>query len=506
LARRLGVLAALFIAIAPAAAGPKDDTLTVATTDWWPTLDPYVFPLDEAGVFSDSVYEPLLRFDERAQKFVPALATSWRKIDDRTYEFQLRDGVKFHNGDTLSADDVVATVNYVTDPTVRLRHKDIYDWVESVEKTAPMTVRITAKTASPTELAAIAYRFWVFDGKVLTAMADKAAYGRTAPVATGPYKVVSLDQTRMVLERFDDYWDKSRVSAIHPKHIIVRPISDRQTQIAEFLTGNVELIRDVPADMARNLATTPDAVVDARHNGMLMYITLDAAGRSDDKVMTDQRVRKAFMMAIDRKELARTVIPGGQVADILTGICVKEVFGCESTTAPPPYDPAAAKQLLAEAGYPDGFDMELDVHEPIKEIGEAVAGMLRKVGIRASVRPLPITLYVRLRGEGKFTAFLGFRPIIFPDMSDLCDFFFNGNRDYWNDPVIKEAQKAGDLELDPEKRVDIYRRLIDRVNEMNDILPIADLPMVFVHGKDVAIADDPWSPISTRVNSYVWKR
>src|ERR1700685_595112 len=112
LARWLGVLAVLGMAVAPAMAGMSDDTLQIATTDWWGTLDPYQFPLDEAAVFSSSVYETMLRYDENAHKFVPALARSWQKIDDRTYEFQLRDDVKFHNGDKLSADDVVATVNY----------------------------------------------------------------------------------------------------------------------------------------------------------------------------------------------------------------------------------------------------------------------------------------------------------------------------------------------------------------------------------------------------------
>jgi peptide/nickel transport system substrate-binding protein len=505
--RWLSALAVLATVAGPVAAGPADDTLSVATTDWWGTLDPYQFPLDEAAVFSQSVYETLLRYDERAHRFVPELATSWQKIDDRTYEFQLRSGVTFHNGDPFTADDVVATIQYIIDPSVRLRHKDLFEWVEKVEKTGPMTVRITAKTPFPTELTMIAYQFSIFDGKVLNALPNKADYGRTAPIATGPYKVLSLDQTKMVMERFDGYWDKTKISSPHPKRVIVRPIPDRQTQIAEFLTGNVELIRDVPAQMARDLASTPDTVVDARHNGMLMYITLDALGRSDNKVMTDQRVRKAFMMAIDRKELAKTVIPGGEIADILDAICIKAVFGCDSTTSPPAYDPDGAKKLLAEAGYPDGFDMEFDVHEPVLEIGEAISGMLRKVGIRASVRSLPITLYVRLRGEGKFTAFLGIRPVsALPDMTDLCDFFFDGNRDYWNDPEIKAAQQDGNGEFDSEKRVEIYRRLIDRVNTMNYIFPIADLPIVFVHAKDVRIADDALSPITTQVLDYEWNR
>ena len=501
----LAALAVTVLGAGPAAAGESDDTLRIATTDWWSTLDPYVFPLDEAGVFYETVFETLLRYDERAQKFVPRLAKSWKQVDDKTLEFDLRDDVTFHNGDKFTADDVVATVKYITDPAVPLRHKDLYNWVASVEKLGPYGVRITAKTAFPTELSTIAYQFYILDGKVLGALANKAEYGRTSPVATGPYKVVSLDQSKMVLEQFDHYYAKSSPFAVHVKHVIVTPIPDRQTQIAQLMTGGIDLIRNVPADMARDLAKTPNMKVTARHNGVLMYVTLDAMGRSDNKAMTDQRVRRAFMEAIDRKELATTVIPGGEIADLPNGICVKAVFGCDPSTAPPAYNPGDAKKLLAEAGYPTGLDLELDVHEPVKEIGEAIAGMERKIGIRASVRPLPLSLYVRMRGEGKFTAFLGIRPTnVLPDMNDLCDFFFNGNRDYWNDPAIKEAAHEGALEFDSAKRVAIYQRLIDEVNRKNYILPVADLPMVFVHSKDVRVIDDPLSPITTEVRDYVW--
>src|SRR6185437_12905264 len=189
------------------------------------------------------------------------------------------------------------------------------------------------------------------------------------------------------------------------------------------MTGNIDLIRNPTADLARELAKDSDSRVTPMHNGLLMYITLDAAGRSDNKVMTDQRVRKALMEAIDRKELTKTVIAGGQIAELLDGICVPANVGCVSSTKPPEYNPEDAKKLLAEAGYKDGFDLEFDVHEPLNEIGQAIAGMLRKVGIRASVRPLPLTLYVRMRGEGKFTAFLGFYPTTAqPDLDNLLDF------------------------------------------------------------------------------------
>jgi peptide/nickel transport system substrate-binding protein len=504
----VGVIAAALLGwVAPAAANRADDTLRLSTTDWWSALDPFQFPLDEAAVFYRTVYDTLLSYDERTHKFVPRLAKSWKQVDPVTIEFELRDDVKFHNGDKFSADDVISTISYLIDPNVRLRFKDRYNWVTKIEKLGPYKVRITAKAPLATALQTVAYRFNVFDGKLLDKLENKADYGRVSPVGTGPYKVVSLDQTKMVLERFDDFYDKNGSGAFqaHMKRIIVTPMPDRQTQIAQYMTGNIDMIRNATADAARDLASAPDTKVTPRHNGMLMYLTLDAAGRSDSKVMTDQRVRKAFMEAIDRKELAKTVIPGGEIADILDGICVKADVGCTSSTKPPAFDPADAKKLLAAAGYPDGFDLELDVHEPIKEIAEAIAGMVRKVGIRASVRPLPLALYVRMRGEGKFTAFLGFYPTnAQPDMDNIFDFFFEGNRDYWNDPLIKQAEHAGAIEFDEAKRTAIYEKGIDQVNKMNYILPVADLPIVYVHSKDVRVRENKLSPIDQQVSDFEW--
>ena len=499
------ILCTLGLLGSPAFAGKADNTLRIAVTDWWSTLDPYQFPLDEAAIFFRYTYEPLISYDERAHKFVPRLAKSWTQVDDKTIEFDLRDDVKFSNGDKFDADDVVGTINWLIDPATTLRFKALYTWVDKVEKLGPYKVRITAKTPFATELETIAYRFYILDSKVLAKLDDKAAYGRTAPVTTGPYKIVSLDQQKMVAVQNDNYYDKNGPYGGHMKTVIAMPIPDRQTQIAQLMTGNIDVIRNANADTARQMAQVPDARITSTHAGLLMYLTLDSTGRSDNKVMMDQRVRKAVMEAIDRKELAKTVIPGNGAADILDGICVSADIGCASTTKPPAYDPADAKKLLAEAGYPNGFDLEFDVHEPIKEIGEAIAGMLQKVGIRASMRTLPLTLYVRLRGDGKLTAFLGFYPTgSMPDMDNIFDFFFDANRDYWNDPIIKAAQQAGATDTDIEKRTADYARGVDEVNKMNDILPVADLPLVFVHSKDVKIVPDPLSPINTDVNDFAW--
>jgi peptide/nickel transport system substrate-binding protein len=508
IAGSFGIAAALLIGAQPAAAQKSKDTLRMAVTDWWSTLDPFHFPLDEAAVFYRTVYDTPVAFDERTKKFVPRLAKSWKRIDDRTIEFDLREDVKFSNGDPLTADDVIYTIQYLGDPNVRIRFKDRYDWVEKAEKLSEYKFRITSKKAFATDLQTIAYRFYIYDSKVHKALENKADYGRTAPVTTGPYKVTSLDASKMVVERNDLFWDKSSEYFRAPiKTVIVRPMPERQTQIASFLTGDVDLIRNVTADTARELKGQGNLVVEPKHNGMLMYVTLDAVGRSDNKAMTDQRVRKAFMMAVDRNILAKTIIPGGEIADLIKGVCVEADVGCRTTTEPPKFDPEGAKKLLAEAGYPNGFDLEFDVHAPIKEIGEAIAGQIRKVGIRASVRPLPLALYVRLRGEGKFTAFNGFYPTgAQPDMDNILDFFFGQNRDYWKDPLIHSLKEKGAVEFDDEKRTAIYEQILDRINQMNYIYPVADLPMVFVHTKEVRVADNPLSLIDNRLGDFFWAK
>ena len=171
----------------------------------------------------------------------------------------------------------------------------------------------------------------------------------------------------------------------------------------------------------------------------------------------------------------------------------------------PGYDPSMAKKLLAEAGYPNGFELQLDVHEPIRAIAEAIAGELRKVGIRATVQPLPLAVYVKKRGDGEFTAFNGFYPTgAQPETGNILDFFFGQDRDYYKDEIIHKAAAAGNVEFDAKKRQALYRTAIDRVNEMNYILPFSSLPTAYAMSKDVKIMPDAFSFSAVYLNDVVW--
>ncbi len=499
----LGVAAAAMLVSSSAFAQKSKDEMRVAINDMFPVIDPYVFPQDEAGVWYRVLYSPLLAFTERDQKFVPAIAKSWTEVERGVWDFDLRDDIVFHSGNKLTADDVVYTINFFADPKQKIRFKPRYDWMQEVEKLGEYKVRIKSKSPSPYDLSTFAYRTRIFDKKVHEKLEKYEDYGRVSGSGTGPYKLVSIDKQKAIIERAGQWDDGYQRAAV--KRYIGISLPDEQSQVAQMLTGGLDAIRNISPDNAKSLASQPNLTVANPPSGDEVYITLDAAGRSSSKVMTDQRVRKALMMAIDRDALIKQIIPGAGTAVKLNSICFDWTIDCGMTTTPPAYDPAGAKKLLAEAGYPNGFDLNFDVHEPVREIGEAIAGELRKVGIRASVSPLPLAVYVKKRGEGAFTAFLGFYPTgSQPDAANLFDFFFGADRDYYQDATIDKAGKSGMTEFDAKKRKEYFTYMADRVNQMNYLLPVSSLPTAYAMTKEVKIMPDAISYSGVYLNDLVW--
>ncbi len=505
-----GLMTLVFTVPLTAHAQKSADTVRLAINDMFPGSDPYHFPLDENAEFYRTVYQPLIIYDEHKQKFVPILAASYKRIDQTTFEFTLRQGVKFHNGDTFSADDAKATMDYLKDPKVNVRFKSRYDWVKSVEKLGPDKIRITTKQPYALALGNLAYSISILDAKALNALDKKEDYGRLSPIGTGPYKIDYVDRNKGIMtQRFDDYFGKSGADGGYFRAPVKRvhgiPIPDRETQKAELMTGKVDLLRNITADDAKSLANVPNIEVTDTPSGMLLYVTLDAAGRSANKAMKDERVRKAFIMAIDRKALVKSFVPGGDSAELPKSICFSWTTACAPTTEPYAYDPEQAKKLLSEAGYPNGFDLVLNAHQPVAYVAEAIAGELRKVGIRATVEPLPLAAYVKQRGDGDFTAFTGFYPTTaLPDVENILDFFFGGNRDYWQDKEIHQAADAGESEFDLAKRTKLYTPALDRVNQHAYILPISELPIAWAHTKDVKLLPNPMSRGETRLGDFAW--
>ena len=503
--RNVAVACGIVVALAAGQvqAQKAKNEMRVAINDMFSVVDPYVFPADEAGTFNRIVFDSLINYVEREKKYVGAIAKSWKIVAPGVYEFEIRDDLKFHSGNSLSADDVVYTMNYFADPAVKIRFKPRFDWFKPVEKIGPNTIRITSKRPQANDMSSLAYRSRIFDSKIHKGLEKYEDYGRVSASGTGPYKMVSIERGKVVLEKFEGYKNPYQRQAVN-RYIGVH-IPDEQTQIAQLLTGGMDALRNISTDNAKNLEANPNLRTVDVPSGDIVYITLDAAGRSKNKIMTDVRVRKAVLMALNRDQLLKEIVPGHGTADKMMAICFKWWPDCKYEKTPPEYDPATAKKLLAEAGYPNGFDLVVDVHEPIRDIGEAAAGELRKIGIRATVNAMPLNVYVKRRGDGEFTMFFGFYPTAAqPDMANIVDFFFGADRDYYKDATIHEAATQGLVTFDDKLRPNVYQRITDRVNEMSYIHPFSSLPTAYAMSKDVKIMPDAFSYTAVYVNDLVW--
>ena len=500
--------AALAVFSAGAAVAQKsEDTVRIAVNDSFAILDGFHAPSDEAAAFDRTVYLALMNLDQQKKQWVPVLAKSFKRIDNQTIEFELREDVSFHNGNKFDAKDVKGTLEYLADPATKIRFKSRYDWIKNVEILGPYKVRVHASRPVVMDYGFLSFRMRMRDVETMNALEDKAEYGKTA-IGTGPYRVVSIDRNAgLALERVENHFEGGKYYPAPAKKVRALFIPDRQTQVAQLMTGNIDLMRNITSDDQKNLAQNPNLAVTPMGSDMLLYTTFDAAGRSKNKAMMDPRVRKAFIMAVDRDQLLKHLIPGGNIATKTNAICFATALACETKTDVYSYNPTEAKRLLAEAGYPNGFDLQLDVHEPVRYVAEALAGEVRKIGIRASITAMPISAYVKRRGDGEFTAFTGFNPAgTHPDAAQILDFFFGADRDYWNDPMIDKNIEMGESEFDEEKRTALYTPILDKVNKEAYIFPISELPIVWAHNKDIVLKVNPLSNSLPMLGDYGWKK
>jgi peptide/nickel transport system substrate-binding protein len=275
------------------------------------------------------------------------------------------------------------------------------------------------------------------------------------------------------------------------------------------MTGGVDMLRNVTPDNADEMVkANSNLELTVLQTGSFVYIVLDAAGRSGNKALTDPRVRKALWMALDRDTIIKHIVPGGQqgVALKMMKLCFDHNIGCDGSNNMPAYDPAGAKKLLAEAGYPNGFELTYDVFIPIKYIGEAIAGELLKVGIKANVNPVTINVFRQKQSKGEINMVSIFYPTAgHPDTGNILDVFFTGPRDYSRDPQMHEYMKQGSMEFDDVKRKATYKKAIDLNNDKNYVMAFSSLPTNYVHSKEITVKPNLLSGGDNYIDDYHWK-
>src|SRR5499433_2130858 len=308
----------------------------------------------------------------------PSLAESWTMSPDQlVYEFKLREGLKFHNGDPFTAEDVKFTF-------LRYKSNILQEKVREVEVVDPYRVRFHPHQPWPDFLAYYGTlatgAAWIVPKKYLEQVGDDAFKQR--PVGLGPYKFVSQTPgIEIVLEANETYWRK----VPHVKRLVFKSVPEPTTRMAMIKKGEVDLTYLLPVSLAEDVKRDPKLKL--AFSGAIGIFYLDFLDQWDPKSpWHDKRVRLAANYAINRQELNEAETLG---ASKLTGSMVPRAFEFSLPFEPYPYDPAKAKQLLAEAGYPNGFDAgDLTPAPPYFDMGESIANYLRAVGIKVKLRPM----------------------------------------------------------------------------------------------------------------------
>jgi peptide/nickel transport system substrate-binding protein len=494
-------------AAGPSAAQKSAMTVRIALEDPIRTVDELHDPKPENTLLSSAIYNALINYDATAQTFRPAIAKSWKRIDPTTLEFELRDDLAWHDGQPIVADDVVNLIKWGVDPETKFQRKNVYSFLKGAEKTGPHTVRVLMEVPTAVDMIMLAQVIPVYPNHIWSKLDDKSAFGRN-PVGSGPYKVASIERnTGFIAEKWSGYkmygYDRTESNV---RRMVALPIPDMQTQIAQLITGNIDMVRDLTADQARALADNKNFKLTVVEGLVTAFVQLDASGRSGRTELKDPRVRRALHMAIDRKTIATDLVWGGGKAQPIDALCLKRMVGCEYTTKPVAYDPVAAKKLLAEAGYPNGFEIEIFATTGRNgRTAEAIANYLAAIGMKTSVQVMNFATLSRFQRDGKLEAYVATFPTAIPDIHVLMDRFFTpGRRDFTEDPILNRLREDGEATNDLAKRKEIYRQALDLVNQKDYLLPLSNVPVLFSHAAGLTLKDTSIGAYGLEIYDINW--
>ncbi len=447
------ILVVMLLGLAPSAyAADPPGELRVAIP-WTPeNLDPSMNLSSIRAQVGMSIFDSLVGRDPE-NRIVPELAESWKLVDDNTWQFRLRKRIVFHDGEPFNAEAVRFTVQRVLDPNQKSPNRANIAEISKIEVVDDFTVRLI--TRQP--YAALLNRLIDFPILPPTYIAEKGDQNFAArPVGTGPFRFVELVRDdRMVVEAFDGHWR----GAPKIRRIIFRPIPEPFTRVAALRNGEVDLITNVPPNLARELERVSGIKVSRVPSTWIIYLGLNAF----KKPLSDVRVRQALNYATDVDAIIKNVLEGN--GRRTPGPFTPLMFGYDPNVKGYSYDPAKAKRLLAEAGYPDGLEITLDSpdgrYQGDKEIAEALAGQWQKTGFKPKVQVAEWGAYFkRYLGKQFPDAYLLGLGGPMQDVDELYNLVSSKGRGlYYKYEKVDMLFDAGRSTMDPAKRRRIYSDL-----------------------------------------------
>lgn len=411
--------ASLFLVAAFGGAAAQDVTIGIPVGP--STLDPHHFASAPNNEIAEHLYEALVGYDQ-TNGIVPELASAWRVIDEKTWEFDLRKGVFFHNSAPLVAADVAFSIERARKSTGPSPMSQYVRDIAEVKVVDDSTVRIATNEPFPLLLDYLA-RIHIVPHQLGAVATTDFDSGKVA-IGTGPFQFVEyVPGERTIIRRNERYWRK----AADFEKVVFRVISNTSAREAALLSGDVQVIAAPSAGTLERLRNDPKTEVVEAGGFRIVYLGLQQAraphplipNTGDRNPLQDPRVREAISLSIDRAGLIQRVLRSG--ANPAGQLLYPGAFGFSPNIGVPRNDPERARKLLAEAGYPNGFQVTLNVASDQVasgvEVANAIAGLLSRVGIRTSVEATPGSVLRDRNGRGELAMYLAEYGNPFPDGS-----------------------------------------------------------------------------------------
>lgn len=447
-------------------AGGYKNTLTWAQGADVTSLDPHQGKETPAVQVNTQIFDTLVTVDPETNEVVPQIAESWEQTDDQTYVFKIREGIKFHDGSDLTAEDVKFSLDRARNSAAV---SYIVNFIEEVTVDDDHTV--TVKTTAPyaPTLRNLAIPFAAVVPKAVVE-ADENAFIQN-PVGSGPYKFVEWNHgDHVTLKAFDDYY----AGKPETENLIMKVIPETSQRTIALETGEVDLAYDLAVNDIPKVNSDDKLTVYEIPSLTCWYVSMNM----NKKPFDNPKVREAMSMAIDRQTIIDTINAGsGQTAD---AIIAPAVFGYYSTGVKE-YNPTKAKELLAEAGYPNGFSTTLWVNDNQSriEMCQAMQAMLLEVGVQCNLEVLEFGSFISRTTAGDhdlayfgWTTSSGDADYSYYSLEHSTQQGAAGNRSFLADPDVDKLIEEARSNTNEEERKELYKELAIKLDEINNNIPV----------------------------------
>ena len=447
-------------------AGGYKNTLTWAQGADVTSLDPHQGKETPAVQVNTQIFDTLVTVDPETNEVVPQIAESWEQTDDQTYVFKIREGIKFHDGSDLTAEDVKFSLDRARNSAAV---SYIVNFIEEVTVDDDHTV--TVKTTAPyaPTLRNLAIPFAAIVPKAVVE-ADENAFIQN-PVGSGPYKFVEWNHgDHVTLKAFDDYY----AGKPETENLIMKVIPETSQRTIALETGEVDLAYDLAVNDIPKVNSDDKLTVYEIPSLTCWYVSMNM----NKKPFDNPKVREAMSMAIDRQTIIDTINAGsGQTAD---AIIAPAVFGYYSTGVKE-YNPTKAKELLAEAGYPNGFSTTLGVNDNQSriEMCQAMQAMLLEVGVQCNLEVLEFGSFISRTTAGDhdlayfgWTTSSGDADYSYYSLEHSTQQGAAGNRSFLADPDVDKLIEEARSNTNEEERKELYKELAIKLDEINNNIPV----------------------------------